>query len=258
MTLVMSKFLIKEFVDSGEAEIKTGPFGTQLKAADYVPSGIPVINVRNVGFGEIRPEKLEYINDDTADRLSSHLLREDDIVFGRKGAVERHAFIKREQKGWLQGSDCIRLRINSDRIEPRFLSYSFLMKQHQHWMMAHCSHGATMASLNQDIISRIPVMLPSISIQREIIEILENYDDLIANNNRRIAILEEMAQSLYREWFVKFRFPGHEQCQMVDSPLGLIPKGWEVKPVAEALNILGGGTPKKAEPRVLDTRAGIY
>ena len=65
--------------------------------------------------------------------------------------------------------------------------------------------------------------------QRRIAGILSAYDDLIENNQRRIKILEEMARSLYREWFVNFRFPGHEKVPLVDSPLGTIPKGWEVK-----------------------------
>ncbi len=69
--------------------------------------------------------------------------------------------------------------------------------------------------------------LPPLPVQRRIADILSAYDDLIENNNRRIAILEEMAQNLYREWFVHFRFPGHEGVKMVDSPLGPIPEGWE-------------------------------
>ena len=66
-------------------------------------------------------------------------------------------------------------------------------------------------------------------VQRRIAGILSAYDDLIENNQRRIKILEEMARSLYREWFVNFRFPGHEKVPLVDSPLGPIPKGWELQ-----------------------------
>jgi type I restriction enzyme S subunit len=71
---------VGDLVDAGEAEVKTGPFGTQLKASDYVEEGTPVINVRNIGFGDIRPEKLEFIADKTVQRLSSHLLQAGDIV----------------------------------------------------------------------------------------------------------------------------------------------------------------------------------
>ena len=73
----------------------------------------------------------------------------------------------------------------------------------------------------------MPVNLPSPT-QRKIAAVLSAYDDLIENNTRRIKILEEMASAIYREWFVEFRFPGHEQVEMVESELGLIPQGWEV------------------------------
>ena len=71
----------------------------------------------------------------------------------------------------------------------------------------------------------------------KIAAILSAYDNLIENNTRRIAILEEMAQSLYREWFVHFRFPGHEKKRLVESELGLIPEGWEVVKASYAVEI---------------------
>jgi hypothetical protein len=113
---------VGKLIAAGEAELKTGPFGTQLKASEYTEEGTPVINVRNIGMGSIKVDKLEFIPDATRDRLSSHVLRRGDIVFGRKGAVERHVFVRKEQDGWFQGSDCLRLRFNSPRVEPLDLS----------------------------------------------------------------------------------------------------------------------------------------
>jgi type I restriction enzyme S subunit len=83
--------------------------------------------------------------------------------------------------------------------------------------------------------------------QRKIAGILSAYDDLIENNLRRIKILEEMAQSLYREWFVHFRFPGHESAKFVDSELGLIPKGWEVKAIEEVAIVHRGRSYRSSE-----------
>jgi len=156
---------VGDFVEAGIANIQTGPFGTQLNASDYVEEGTPVINVRNVGFGGLKADKLEYVNGETAERLAVHLLQQGDIVFGRKGAVERHLFVGEEQESWMQGSDCIRLRFSTDEIYPRFVSYSFLTITHQKWMLAQSGNKATMASLNHDIIKRIPLRVPPPDVQ---------------------------------------------------------------------------------------------
>ncbi len=241
MVAAFPQIAVGHLVAAGEAELKTGPFGTQLKASEYTENGTPVINVRNIGFGSIKPDKLEFIAPATRDRLSSHLLRRGDIVFGRKGAVERHVFVRAGQDGWFQGSDCLRLRFSSPRVEPLFASYFFLTPEHQRWMMNQCSHGATMASLNQQILERIEIPLPPLLVQRRIAGILSAYDELMENCQRRIRILEEMARALYREWFVHFCFPGHEKVSTVDSLLGPIPKGWEAIPFGTLLASMAGG-----------------
>ena len=82
------------------------------------------------------------------------------------------------------------------------------------------------------------VSIPPLPTQRKIAAILSAYDDLIENNLRRIKILEEMAQNLYREWFVKFRFPGHQHARFVDSTLGRIPEGWEVREIQEIAEVI--------------------
>ena len=93
--------------------------------------------------------------------------------------------------------------------------------------------GATCRNLN--LVSRASPSsgLPPLPTQRKIAAILSAYDDLIEVNTRRIALLEEMARGLYREWFVRFRFPGHEGVRMVESAVGLVPEGWEVKALGD-------------------------
>ena len=251
-----SQMRLGAFIDKNEISLQTGPFGTQLKAKDYVDCGTPVINVRNIGMGSIIENVLEYISDETRDRLASHILSYQDIVFGRKGAVERHAYISANYDGWFQGSDCIRMRIESEQLLPRYVSYCLLTPEHKLWMSNHCSHGATMASLNQDIIKLIPITIYDTSTQEKIIEVLSKYDNLIENNNRRVAILEEMAQRLYREWFVHFRFPGHERVELVDSELGMIPKGWLSGKISDIGTVVGGGTPSTKHEEYF-TKKGI-
>lgn len=230
---------VGELVRTGEAHLQTGPFGTQLSASEYVPEGIPVINVRNVGFGDVRADDLEYVSEAKAEQLHHHILRAGDIVFGRKGAVERHALIDANRDGWVQGSDCLRLRLRSPSFNERFVSFYLRTQAHQDWMQALCSFGATMSSLNQDIVNRIQLPRPPRPIQDRIAAILAAYDDLIASNQRRIVLLESMAEEIYREWFVRMRFPGFKSAAHEKG----LPMGWIASTAAAMVKVVGGGTP---------------
>jgi type I restriction enzyme, S subunit len=103
--------------------------------------------------------------------------------------------------------------------------------------MQNASRGTTQDNLSVDKLLTFEFRVPSAQRQRDIASILSTYDDLIENNTRRIAILEEMARRIYEEWFVRFRFPGHEGVRMVESELGLVPEGWLVKAASSAMDI---------------------
>jgi type I restriction enzyme S subunit len=132
-------------------------------------------------------------------------------------------------------------------VDADFLYYSFLPRK-QELLSLGSALGAATPILNKSSFSDIRMMLPPLATQRKIATILSAYDDLIENNLRRIKILEEMAQELYREWFVKFHFTGHEHTRFTDSPVGLIPDGWGVKRILEFGNVVTGKTPSKANP----------
>lgn len=102
------------------------------------------------------------------------------------------------------------------------------------------SSGATFLEITKATLLNVEIPLPPLPTQRKIAAVLSAYDDLIENNTRRIKILEDMAQTIYREWFVHFRFPGHQQVKMVESEFGLIPEGWEVKQLGEFIDIKHG------------------
>ena len=127
--------------------------------------------------------------------------------------------------------------IDRTKLDTRFL-YFALRPQLDH--LRSVSTGSATKFLTMGLLSNLELPLPSLPTQRKIAGILSAYDDLIENNLRRIKILEEMAQSLYREWFVHFRFPGHESVKLVDSALGQIPKGWEVKPLFDVATVKYG------------------
>lgn len=164
-------------------ELKTGPFGTQFSASEYVSEGIPVINVKNIGYGSIIETGLDYVSKNTLGRLSEHKLKEGDIVFGRKGSVDRHCLIRREQNGWMQGSDCIRVRLTDTSVYPEFVSY-YLLTDAVKMKINNSAVGSTMASLNTDILGDIDIILPDYAEQKSIALTLGIIDKKIKNNNR--------------------------------------------------------------------------
>jgi type I restriction enzyme S subunit len=131
--------------------------------------------------------------------------------------------------------------------DERFVSY--LLKT----VTVDGSTASAVPGVNRNHLHKLEVRLPQLSDQRRIADVLAAFDQLIEINARRIKLLEALARSLYREWFVHFRFPGHEDVELVDSELGPIPDGWLVKPVSEVLEVVGGGTPSKKRPEYWDS-----
>ena len=113
--------------------------------------------------------------------------------------------------------------------------YAYYVLQQMQKHFYNSAYGAAIQNINTEILKETIIPCPPLQVQHKIAAILSAYDDLIENNLRRIRILEEMAQNLYREWFVNFRFPGHENTRFVDSPLGQIPEGWEVVKIGDLL-----------------------
>ena len=164
------------------SELKTGPFGTQFSANEYVLNGIPVINVKNIGYGNIITTDLDCVGSDTVERLVDHKLKEGDIVFGRKGSVDRHCLISKGQNGWMQGSDCIRVRLVDSKAFSNFVSY-YLLTDSVKTKINNSAVGSTMASLNTDILGDIDINLPSYEEQCKIATVLSAIDKKIDNNN---------------------------------------------------------------------------
>ncbi|EOC1337213.1 restriction endonuclease subunit S [Cronobacter dublinensis] len=191
--------LIKE----GDAHLQTGPFGTALKAAEYSKSGVPLISVGEIKSGYLDiTDKTPRVDAKTLMRLPKFILREGDIVFGRKGGVDRNSMINSWQDGWFLGSDGIRLRLNK-KYSSSYFSYLMRSPHIRSWLLMN-SEGTTMPSLNQEILSRLPLIIPSLSVQNKIAEILCRFDEKIEINNKINQTLEQMAQALFKSWFVDF------------------------------------------------------
>lgn len=134
--------------------------------------------------------------------------------------------------------------IGENVLVTRYIYYALRLQLE---LMKSISTGVATKFLTLSLLNRTQIPIPHLPTQRKIAAILSAYDDLIDNNLRRIKILEEMAQNLYREWFVKFRFPGHQHARCTDSSLGSIPEGWEVVSISDVAIIHRGRSYKGTE-----------
>jgi type I restriction enzyme S subunit len=222
-----------------DCEHKTAP--TQAK-------GYPSIRTPNIGRGRLILDGVNRVSEETYKKWTQRATPcANDLVLAREAPIGNVAIIPRNLKVCL-GQRTVLIRPDKEKIDPYYLLCLLLGDELQSRILS-LSNGATVHHLNMADIRNLSLpTLPPLPTQRKIAAILSAYDDLIENNTRRIAILEEMAQSLYREWFVHFRFPGHEKKRLVESTLGLIPEGWEVVKLGDIAGINASSIKKGYEP----------
>ena len=190
-------------------------------------SGYFFLSAKDLWNGRINYESARQIT--AADFAETHKrtkFEPSDILFTNSGTIGRMAIAKNEprtHRTTFQKSVAI-LKANQRFVEPHFLYYLLLSENRR---LSDFAAGTAQKNLLLKDLRDFRVSIPSRSIQCRMAEILSAYDDLIENNTRRIQILEEMTRRIYEEWFVRFRFPGHENIRMIRTELGLIPDGWE-------------------------------
>lgn len=221
--------------------IQTGPFGSQLHQSDYSECGTPVVMPKDLVGGKISEESIARVDKTHVERLCRHKIEVGDILYSRRGDVGRCAHVTKKEEGWLCGTGCLRVTIDSEKADSRFVFFQLQHPDTVGWVEKHAV-GATMLNLNTTILSSVPIRLPALEIQKRIADILSAYDDLIENNQKQIKLLEEAAQRLYKEWFVDLRFPGHENTKIVDG----VPEGWSRGLLKELISVNYGKDHKKA------------
>lgn len=216
------------------SDVATVTMGTSPKGTSYnnEGDGIPLLN-GPTEFGPSHPDCTLFTT------ASKKECEKGDLIFCVRGSTTGR--MNWADKVYSLGRGVCSIR-GETPLDTKFLKYCIQCNLDALLMLAG---GATMPNLTQDTIKSFTIPFPGT--RHKIASILSTYDDLIENNTRRIAILEEMAQAIYREWFVHFRFPGHENVKLVDSPLGQIPEGWEVKKLGDAIELPYGKALKKAD-----------
>ena len=220
--------------------IYDGPHATP-KPSNEGPIFLGIKNVTDDGrldFGEVR-----HVSEAEFPKWTRRVKpQRDDIVFSYEATLHRYARIPDGFDGCL-GRRMALVRPDRNKVDPRFLHYFFLSPSWRAKMDAITIAGATVNRIPLTIFPEISVSFPVLNDQRKIADTLSAYDDLIENNRRRIALLEETARLLYREWFVHFRFPGHEHVKIKDG----LPEGWSRRPVSDLADIFRGRSYRSSE-----------
>jgi type I restriction enzyme S subunit len=202
-----------------------------------------MIRTTNVRSGRVDTSSVKYVEEEVYEKwIRRGAPRAGDVILTREAPLGEVGMFRGAEKIFL-GQRLVMYRANPCIADNRFLLYALMSP----WVQAEIrslGSGATVEHMRVPDCERLAVPAPPLPVQRAIGSALGSLDDLIENNRRRIEILEEMARLLYREWFVHFRFPGHEDVELVDSELGLIPKGWEVGRLAELCSLVMGQSPK--------------
>jgi type I restriction enzyme, S subunit len=216
--------------------------GYRAKNAEFAESGgLPFVRVKDVST-RINTESLDELPLQFISKYEPKVSRPGDSLITMKGTVGRVAFVTEKTPRFVYSPQISYWRPHdTEVIHARWITY--WLQGPEFGYQASATKGSTdMADyINLRDQRRMRVSLPPIEIQRTVAEILGSIDDLIENNRRQIEVLEEMAQAIYREWFVNFRFPGHEDATFVDSPLGPIPEGWNVRSLADCSRSLDDG-----------------
>ncbi|WP_157960371.1 restriction endonuclease subunit S [Marinimicrobium alkaliphilum] len=216
------------------------------KVADYVSEGIPFIMANDLVQGRINYDSCSFITKKQADGLRKGFAKSGDVLVTHKATIGRTALVGDEANPYIMLTPQVtyyRIK-NPEVVDKRYLRHYFDSSLFQQTLSMWAGGGATRAYLGITGQGKLPVVVPPKNKQRKIAAILTAYDDLIEINKRRIALLEKMAEELYREWFVRLRFPGHQNTRFVKG----VPEGWAMQKIEDAFDFTGGGTPSKAVP----------
>lgn len=204
------KWTVGELVSQTKTTIQTGPFGTVLSASEFVDYGIPVISVREIREGFIRiTAETPCVTDDTYSRLGKYALSANDIVFARKGSVERSALIPAGIERYFLGSDGIRIRFDQSVVNPDLMLYIFQSPAIKR-LLIQSSYGTTMAGLNEKILSVLEFYLPeTVEEQKHIAQVLADIDEQLALTEKIISKKKAIKQGVMQELLTgKRRLPG--------------------------------------------------
>ncbi|MDP1787506.1 restriction endonuclease subunit S [Nitrosomonas sp.] len=223
---LVKRGIIEKPLDGNHGEIHP-------KSEDFVNSGIPFIMASDINNGAVDYINCKFITKKQADNLRKGFAKSGDVLLTHKATIGRTAIIKYDEQPYVMLTPQVtyyRVR-DQQKLDRQYLCYFFESPFFQDTLSLWASSGSTRAYLGITEQGKLPFVLPPINKQRKIAAIISAYDELIENNQQRIALQEKMAEEIYREWFVRLRFPGHEKVKKIKG----MPEGWEVETLGRLL-----------------------
>ena len=258
---------IDEIKSNDQSSIAIGPFGSRMTADLYRPSGVPVIRGTNISSAKSFEGDFVYISEETANDLKSCLVYPDDLVFPHRGAIGLVGIVPRDGYcKYILSSSLMKLSCNKKIADPYFLFYFFRSPIGKYELLKNSSTvGTPGIATPLTSLKNIELHIPPLPTQKAIAHILGTLDDKIELNRQMNETLESIAGAIFTSWFIDFdpvraKADGKQPEGMDAATAALfpsefetvegqeIPKGWQVKPFIDIIEIFGGGTPKTSNP----------
>ncbi|MEZ8193085.1 restriction endonuclease subunit S, partial [Vibrio sp. 1F279] len=247
MTCNWPELTIDELKSSEKGSIAMGPFGSRIKAENFVKSGVPVLKGGNLHGAYIDDNECDYLTEEKADELKSSNAFEGDIVITHRGTIGQVSIIPKgaTYNRYVVSQSQLKVSLDKEKVNPYYVNYFLRSRIGQHRLLSYASQvGVPAIAKASTSVKQIQVPCPPLAVQDEIVSFLQSLDHKLTVNNQINQSLEEMAQAIFKSWFVDFdpvkaKMNGAQPEGMdaataslfpeklVESELGLIPEGWE-------------------------------
>lgn len=198
-----SEKIIKDVV----IKVQIGPFGSKLHKSDYIVDGIPLINPMHIQEGKLKPNSNYTISKEKRDSIPNYILNDGDVILGRRGEMGRSALINESQNGWFCGTGSLYLRPNLTVLLPKYLN-KYLQSSTVKALLTGSATGTTMMNLNKKIINNLPIPIPTLKEQHQIVQEIESRLSVCDKVEESIAESLEKAKAL-RQSILKKAFEGN-------------------------------------------------
>lgn len=230
-------------------EISMGPFGSDVKKEFYVDNGVPILNGSNLQGFKLQEDSFGYLTKEKADSLKKCNAHRGDIIVTHRGTLGQIVYVPVDSKydRYVISQSQFRFRCKADLVDVQYLVYYFHTREGQYKILANASQvGVPALARATSTFRLIDIKLPPLDDQHRIASILSSLDRKIELNNKINADLEEMAQAIFKNWFVDFE--PFKDGKFVDSELGMIPEGWKVGRLTEIASYMNGLAMQKFPP----------